>query len=309
MLRPTFPPACLYFLSLVLLAGPLLTSAARSEPGQELQEILTRCDQAPDSICEQQLWSFTDISGDNLLGKAEIARFFRLVTALKAPDIQQQKNASEVLAFVGAPWIAQSVLDNFDYDGSGFLTRGELLHETDPAGLKAFAARILQTGEDAFMLGSAMTGSSMGGQMARPQRRSPTSNPVKPAPRIVPRTVTKSVVPSPKPDISDPLTKAELNSISQKIDSCWQFPAMSMDGEDMRVRLKLDLKPDGSVQGPVSVVDTGDRASRDKFFKVAADAARRAVTNCAPYTSLPAAKYKHWQKLEITLRRKTLLGG
>jgi len=86
------------------------------------------------------------------------------------------------------------------------------------------------------------------------------------------------------------LLKAQL---SGQLKRCWHLPGGGGGIETTVVTLKWRLKPDGSLDGLPQVV----RPQSGPVFQIAAEAAVRAVTRCAPF-NLPPEKYAVWRTVE-----------
>lgn len=91
------------------------------------------------------------------------------------------------------------------------------------------------------------------------------------------------------------LTQSEMDALRGAIQRCWNIPAGAMDGDTLRVTVKFKLTPAGEVEGNPQVVDGGGASG---VQRAAAEAARRAVVRCAPYT-LPAEKYETWADVTV----------
>lgn len=92
------------------------------------------CTTAPE-FCAQKLFSVADITGNQTLSVAEMARAVRSsLTISAAMDDNESNDAATVAASVGiAPLAAAAFLHSFDYDGSGDLSFEELLGERLPS--------------------------------------------------------------------------------------------------------------------------------------------------------------------------------
>ena len=100
--------------------------------------------------CVDVLWSFLDVSGDDLLSLSEIARGMRLFAKWSAEEQARKKDESldtetklgihvigVMLSLIGA----KPVLDSYDYDDDGLLSRSELFADTDLADAVALSQR------------------------------------------------------------------------------------------------------------------------------------------------------------------------
>jgi outer membrane biosynthesis protein TonB len=110
-------------------------------------------------------------------------------------------------------------------------------------------------------------------------------------------------------EFGQPLTISEVDAVRAKIETCWSMPSGARDAEKLVVRIKFRLNPDGSIQGVPSIVNSGYGGSNDRYYRIAAEAARRAVQKCEPYDMLPRSKYKRWQDMEMTFDPKEMMGG
>jgi colicin import membrane protein len=81
--------------------------------------------------------------------------------------------------------------------------------------------------------------------------------------------------------------------LSGQLKRCWHLPGGGGGIETTVVTLKWRLKPDGSLDGVPQVV----RPQSGPVFQIAAEAAVRAVTRCAPF-DLPPEKYGVWKSVE-----------
>ncbi len=83
------------------------------------------------------------------------------------------------------------------------------------------------------------------------------------------------------------------SQLSGQLKRCWHLPGGGGGIETTVVTLKWRLKPDGSLDGLPQVVEP----QSGPVFQIAAEAAVRAVTRCAPF-DLPQDKYAVWKSVE-----------
>jgi hypothetical protein len=86
---------------------------------------------------------------------------------------------------------------------------------------------------------------------------------------------------------------SELDLLRNHIAGCWQPPVAAPGAEELKVDILVQLDRDGSVR-EASIQDAR-RYRSDRFFKVAADAALRAVLECSPLP-LPEEKFDLWKE-------------
>lgn len=100
-----------------------------------------------------------------------------------------------------------------------------------------------------------------------------------------------------KYDSSMPLSLSLKDTIKQQIEKCWSPPAGNKNAGSLKVLLHIMLKRNGEVEN-VKIIDSIKYAG-DDLYKVAADAAVRAVYKCSPLENLPAEQYENWKNLEF----------
>jgi outer membrane biosynthesis protein TonB len=86
------------------------------------------------------------------------------------------------------------------------------------------------------------------------------------------------------------LSQSEMDALRGQVQRCWNIPAGALDGEALRVSVQFRLDPSGALEGTPEIIAGGGSSGVER---AAAEAARRAVSRCAPY-NLPAEKYDAW---------------
>ena len=104
------------------------------------------------------------------------------------------------------------------------------------------------------------------------------------------------------------LTLSEEDALKAQIFGCWSIPLGLPYDENLLVRIKLKLKPDGSV----TKTEILDHARMNKpgqgFYKVLAESALRAVRLCQPLR-VPSSGYERWKELQLNFDAREMLGG
>lgn len=91
--------------------------------------------------------------------------------------------------------------------------------------------------------------------------------------------------------------------------NCWSIPAGAKEAENLKVTIRVRLRPDGTLaRAPEVVEKTRMNAPGQEFFRTAAESALRAVRKCVPF-ELPREKYDLWQDTEIVFDPKEILTG
>lgn len=86
------------------------------------------------------------------------------------------------------------------------------------------------------------------------------------------------------------LTQSEMDALRGQVQRCWNIPAGAADAQNLRVSVQFKLDSSGALEGSPQIISGGGSGGVER---AAAEAARRAVSRCAPYT-LPADKYEAW---------------
>ncbi|EKF18891.1 hypothetical protein [Nitratireductor pacificus] len=88
----------------------------------------------------------------------------------------------------------------------------------------------------------------------------------------------------------DKLSQSEMDALRGQIQRCWNVPAGALDAENLKVSIQVRLDASGAIEGAPRIIAGG---SGSVVERAAAESARRAVLQCAPY-NLPAEKYEAW---------------
>ena len=104
------------------------------------------------------------------------------------------------------------------------------------------------------------------------------------------------------------LTLSEEDALKAQIFGCWSIPLGLPYNENLLVRIKLMLEPDGSV----AKTEILDHARMNKpgqgFYKVLAESALRAVKLCQPLR-VPSTGYERWKELQLNFDAREMLEG
>jgi len=104
------------------------------------------------------------------------------------------------------------------------------------------------------------------------------------------------------------LTLSEEDALKAQIFGCWSIPLGLPYNEDLLVRIKLMLEPDGSV----TKTEILDHARMNKpgqgFYKVLAESALRAVKLCQPLR-VPSTGHERWKELQLNFDAREMLEG
>lgn len=104
------------------------------------------------------------------------------------------------------------------------------------------------------------------------------------------------------------LSLSEIDALRAQMQRCWSIQAGAANAEDLIVTVRIWLNPDGSLGRAPEVLEQARLALGDQYFRVAAEAALRAVRLCQPY-KLPPEKYSSWREIEMRFDPRQMLGG
>ena len=104
------------------------------------------------------------------------------------------------------------------------------------------------------------------------------------------------------------LTLSEEDALRVQIFGCWSVPLGLPYDQDLLVRIKLQLKKDGTIMK--SEILDHERMNRpgQKFYKVLAESALRAVRLCQPL-KVPPTGYEKWKNLQLNFNPVEMLKG
>jgi outer membrane biosynthesis protein TonB len=102
------------------------------------------------------------------------------------------------------------------------------------------------------------------------------------------------------------LTLSEVDALRAQIEKCWIVQAGARYAEELVVRIRIYLNPDGTLRGEPQIVDRA-RLESDPYFRAAAESAARAILKCQPFR-MPADKYDRWRDIELTFDTREMLG-
>ena len=104
------------------------------------------------------------------------------------------------------------------------------------------------------------------------------------------------------------LTLSEEDALRAQIFGCWTVPLGLPYDDNLLVRIKLELKQDGTISR--SEILDHERMNRpgQKFYKVLAESALRAVRLCQPLR-VPQTGYDKWKNIQLNFNPMEMLKG
>jgi len=104
------------------------------------------------------------------------------------------------------------------------------------------------------------------------------------------------------------LSLNEEDALKAQIFGCWSIPLGLPYNENLLVRIKLELKPDGSVLKSEILDHARMNKPGQGFYKVLAESALRAVKLCQPLR-VPSTGYERWKELQLNFDAREMLEG
>ena len=108
--------------------------------------------------------------------------------------------------------------------------------------------------------------------------------------------------------ISPGLTLNEEDALKAQIFGCWSIPLGLPYNENLLVRIKLELNPDGTLIKSEILDHVRMNSPGQAFYKVLAESALRAVKLCQPLR-VPTTGYERWKDLQLNFDANEMLKG
>ena len=104
------------------------------------------------------------------------------------------------------------------------------------------------------------------------------------------------------------LSLSEEDALKAQIFGCWSLPLGLPYQENLLVRIKLKLRPDGTVLRSEILDHARMNKPGQGFYKVLAESALRAVRICQPLR-VPPTGYERWKDLQLNFDANAMLKG
>ena len=104
------------------------------------------------------------------------------------------------------------------------------------------------------------------------------------------------------------LTLSQEDALKAQIFGCWSLPLGLPYQENLLVRIKLKLKPDGTVLRSEILDHARMNSPGQGFYKVLAESALRAIRICQPLR-VPPTGYEKWKDLQLNFDANEMLKG
>ena len=104
------------------------------------------------------------------------------------------------------------------------------------------------------------------------------------------------------------LTLSEEDALRAQIFGCWSVPLGLPYDDNLLVRIKLELKKDGTIMKSEILDHERMNKPGQKFYKILAESALRAVRLCQPL-KVPPTGYDKWKNLQLNFNPAEMLKG
>ena len=104
------------------------------------------------------------------------------------------------------------------------------------------------------------------------------------------------------------LSLSEEDALKAQIFGCWSIPLGLPYNENLLVRIKLQLNPDGTVVQSEILDHARMNKPGQGFYKVLAESALRAIKLCQPLR-VPSTGYERWKELQLNFDAREMLEG
>ena len=111
-----------------------------------------------------------------------------------------------------------------------------------------------------------------------------------------------------KTSFASGLTLSQEDALKAQIFGCWSLPLGLPYQENLLVRIKLRLKPDGTVLKSEILDHARMNMPGQGFYKVLAESALRAIRICQPLR-VPPTSYDKWKDLQLNFDANEMLKG
>ena len=111
-----------------------------------------------------------------------------------------------------------------------------------------------------------------------------------------------------KTSFANALTLSQEDALKAQIFGCWSLPLGLPYQKNLLVRIKLKLKPDGTVLRSEILDHARMNQPGQGFYKVLAESALRAIRICQPLR-VPPTGYEKWKDLQLNFDANEMLKG
>ena len=104
------------------------------------------------------------------------------------------------------------------------------------------------------------------------------------------------------------MTQSEIAALKARLYRCWNPPVAVREAGELVVEVRISLLPDGNLAAPPELMRI--EQAGNPLSQIAAEAAIRAVVQCAPFGDiLRPEKYAIWKDIDFVFDPREMLGG
>ncbi len=104
------------------------------------------------------------------------------------------------------------------------------------------------------------------------------------------------------------LTITQEDAIKAQIFKCWNIPIGLPYNENLTVKVRIKLNPDGSLISSEILDQSRMNSGGQTYYKILAESALRAVKLCNPL-KVPPTEYEKWKEMQLNFDAKEMLKG
>ena len=104
------------------------------------------------------------------------------------------------------------------------------------------------------------------------------------------------------------LTITQEDAIKAQIFKCWNIPIGLPYNENLTVKIRVKLSPDGSLISSEILDQVRINTAGQDYYKILAESALRAVKLCNPL-KVPSTDYERWKEMQLNFDAKEMLKG
>jgi hypothetical protein len=106
-------------------------------------------------------------------------------------------------------------------------------------------------------------------------------------------------------DATAKLQQDDIAAFRLRLKKCWRQPPGVSASSHTRVVMRVFLGPDGALAAEPMLIEAAAAADGPAVMRAALDA----LTQCAPFSFLPADRYSEWKELDIAFSPHEMGGG
>ena len=108
--------------------------------------------------------------------------------------------------------------------------------------------------------------------------------------------------------VTSKLTITQEDAIKAQIFKCWNIPIGLPYNENLTVKIRIKLNPDGSLVSSEILDQARMNTTGQTYYKILAESALRAVKLCNPL-KVPSTDYERWKEMQLNFDAKEMLKG